>query len=107
NKKFVYLQNDDVNPKKDQLPRDSVVRTYAVEAYDYRIQTNDLISVEFESLSPTEYNFLSPVISTNQNLTPTSALLIGDLVDEQGAIPLPVLGKVQVAGLTVYEIQDK
>ncbi len=107
NKKFVYLQKDDVNPSPSQLPIDSVVRTYQVKPYDYLIQTNDLISVKFESLSPPEYDFLSSQLQQQQNATPGNALLIGELVDENGEIPYPVVGKVKVAGMTVFQMQDK
>lgn len=107
NKKFVYLQKDDVNPDKGQLPIDSVVRTYQVEPYNYLIQTNDLISVRFESLSPPEYDFLTKEMQQNQNMQPGNALVIGELVDENGEIPYPVIGKVNVAGLTVFQVQDK
>ncbi len=107
NKKFVYLQKDDVNPVKGQLPIDTVVRTYQVETYNYLIQPNDLISVRFESLSPEEYDFLSNNVQRQQNANPGNALLIGELVDENGEIPYPVVGKVKVAGLTVFQLQDK
>ncbi len=108
NKQFVYLQKKDVNPDNGQLPIDSVVRTYQVEPYNYLIQTNDLISVKFESLSPKEYDFLSGQMQQQQqNATPGNALMIGELVDEQGEIPYPVVGKVKVAGFTVFQLQDK
>lgn len=109
NKKFVYLQEDDVNPAKDQLPKDTVVREYAIEPYDYKIQSNDLLSVQFESLSPKEVDFLrmgAQQGSTNANLTQANALLIGELVDAQGKIAFPYVGNVNVAGLTVFQIQD-
>lgn len=101
------MQKDDVNPDKGQLPIDSVVRTYQVEPYNYLIQTNDLISVRFESLSPPEYDFLTKEMQQNQNMQPGNALVIGELVDENGEIPYPVIGKVNVAGLTVFQVQDK
>lgn len=108
NRKFVYMQSDDVN--REGLPKDSVVRTYEIEPYDYRVQSNDILSVHFESLTTKEFDFFSSTLegqNTSINLAQGSALLIGDLVDENGEIPFPVVGKVSVAGLTVFEIQEK
>jgi polysaccharide export outer membrane protein len=107
NKKYVYLQKDDVNVK--DLPKDSVMREYDLRQFDYRIQPNDLISVRFQSLTPQEFDFFSQNLQqSNTNvLTGGNAQLIGELVDENGEIPFPVVGKVKVAGLTVFEIQEK
>lgn len=107
NKKYVYLQKDDVNVK--DLPKDSVIREYDLRQFDYRIQPNDLVSVRFQSLTPEEFDFFSQGIQqTNTTvLTGGNALLIGELVDENGEIPFPVVGKVKVSGLTVFEIQEK
>lgn len=102
------MQKDDVN-KKD-LPKDSVVRSYAIQDYEYRIQPEDNISVRFESLTPEEYDIFNRNLQQqqqNQNLNPGNAILIGELVDPQGEITYPVIGKVKVANLTVYEIQNK
>lgn len=107
NKKYVYLQKDDVNVR--DLPKDTVVREYDLQSYEYRIQPEDNISVRFESLTPQEYDiFNRNVISQqNMNLNQGNAILIGELVDPNGEIVYPVIGKVKVAGLTIYEIQEK
>jgi polysaccharide biosynthesis/export protein len=106
NKKYVYLQKDDVNKK--ELPLDTVLRTYSPVGFDYRIQPEDLINVDFESLTPKEYDFLNQNQQQGQNMNVTqgNALVFGDLVDQKGEIPFPFLGKVRVQGLTIYEIQD-
>jgi polysaccharide biosynthesis/export protein len=106
NKKYVYLQKEDVNVK--DLPKDTVVRTYDLQNYEYRIQPEDNISVKFESLTPKEYDiFNRNSVQQNQNLSQGNAILIGELVDPMGEITYPVVGKVKVAGLTVYEAQVK
>ncbi len=104
NKKVTLLQKNDVNI--NGLEKDSVVRTYALDTFQYRIQPNDIISVKFESLTPDEFNIFSSD-ATVQNLAQGNALLIGELVDENGEIPFPVIGKVRVSGLTVFQIQEK
>ena len=100
------MQKNDVN--KSNLKSDSVMRRYTVEKFDYRIQTNDIVSVRFESLTPKEYDFLSTqsgaMVAGGGFIG--GALLLGDLVDEYGQIPFPVVGKVRVAGLTVFQAQD-
>ena len=112
NRKFVYLQKDDVNVKK--LPTDSVMREHKYLAFDYKIQPQDILSIRFESLSPQEYNFFNPAGSMGQGsilqqgaMGGAGALLIGELVDPDGNVPFPVIGKVKVAGLTIFEAQDK
>jgi polysaccharide biosynthesis/export protein len=106
NKKYVYLQKDDVN-KKD-MPKDSVLREYDLQSFDYKIQPEDIISVRFESLTPEEYDFLkSESGQQTMSLSQGNALLMGELVDKNGEIPFHVIGKVKVSGLTVFEIQEK
>lgn len=90
------------------LPKDTIIRSYDIVSYDYRIQPEDNISVRFESLTPEEYDIFNRNMEQqqNQNLNQGNAILIGELVDPQGEISYPVIGKVKVAGLTVYEAQD-
>lgn len=107
NKKYVYLQKDDVNDK--ELPKDSVVRTYDLKTYEYKIQPEDNLSIQFESLTPQEYDIFNRRTgqNQNQNLNQGNAIIMGDLVDPQGEVMYPVIGKVKVAGLSVYEAQVK
>jgi polysaccharide export outer membrane protein len=109
NKKITLLQKDDVYSKGESLPKDSVVRTYAIDTFLYKVQPNDILSVRFESLTTKEFDFFaSPGTEQTQlNAAQGNALLIGELVDEKGEIPFPVIGKVKVAGLTVFQIQEK
>jgi outer membrane receptor for Fe3+-dicitrate len=75
NKKYVYLQKDDVNVK--DLPKDTIVRTYDLQKFEYRIQPEDNISVRFESLTPQEYDIFNRNVQSNQmqNLNQGNAIL--------------------------------
>lgn len=106
NKKYVYLQKNDVNVK--ELPTDSVVRTYAIDTFQYRIQPNDIISIRFESLTPKDFDFLSQQTPMSGGISiQNNALLIGELVDEEGFIFYPVVGRIKVAGFTIFELQNR
>lgn len=108
NKKVTLLQKNDLHTAG--IPKDTVLRSYQPDTFDYKIQSNDLISVRFESLTPEKYDFLS-----NKNLqqmggnmaSGSGALLIGELVDDNGEVPFPAVGKIKVAGLTIFQAQDK
>lgn len=106
NRKVVLLQNKDVNV--ENLPKDSIVRTYAVDTFNYKVQPNDILSVRFQSLTPSEFDFFSPSQpqqAVSMNIA-QGGFVMGELVDEEGNIPFPVIGKVKVAGQTIFEIQN-
>lgn len=107
NRKYVYLQKNDL--KKPNLPLDTTIRKYAVDSFKYKIQSNDIISVRIKSLTAKDFDFLAEY-GNNQNNSlggaNSNAQLIGELVDEEGKIPFPVIGKIMVAGFTVFQLQD-
>jgi polysaccharide biosynthesis/export protein len=108
NKKFVLLQKNDLHAKN--LPTDSVVREYKPVSFEYKLQPEDIVYVQFESLTPTDFDFLNQNPATqggNMNLQGGNALLIGELLDFNGEIPFPFLGKVKIGGLSVFEAQEK
>jgi polysaccharide export outer membrane protein len=108
NKKFVLLQKDDLH--QHNQPLDTVVRAYQQVDYHYKLQPEDIVYVRFESLTPSDFDFLNQNMVTQQanlNLQAGAALLIGEILDYHGEIPFPFLGKVKLAGLTVFEAQEK
>lgn len=101
------MQKQDVNPK-GHLPKDSVVRIYALDTFQYKVQPNDVLFIRFQSLTNKEFDFFNMGQGQQMNMGGLAGgmQLMGELVDEQGNIPLPVVGKVQVSGKTIFEIQD-
>lgn len=108
NKKVVLLQKGDLHKKN--LPKDSTIREYTIETFDYRVQPNDIISVRFSSLTTKELDFFATYSGQQSggvgNLGIGGVQLMGELVDERGEIPVPVAGNIKVGGLTVFQIQD-
>src|SRR5258708_36010651 len=108
NRKYLYLQKNDLDKNK---PADtSIARAYTLKKFDYKIQTNDIISVRYQSLTAKEFDFLGQqhnVSGANTGVGNANYLLIGDLVDENGEIPMAVVGKVKVAGVIIFLILDK
>jgi polysaccharide export outer membrane protein len=106
NRKITLVQKNDIKDKNVAI--DSVVRTYRVKVWDYKIQPQDVLSIRFESLTPEEFDFLNMSGSQQVNMVnPATAGLYGELVNIDGNVTYPVVGKVHVAGLTIFEIQDK
>lgn len=102
------LQKNDVN--STHVPTDSVVRSYQIDTFVYKIQSNDIVSIRFESLTSKEFDFFNSQSNAQgavAQLQGGNALLIGELVDEQGEVPIPLIGKFKIAGLTVFEAQEK
>jgi polysaccharide export outer membrane protein len=81
------------------------------QAPEYRIKTDDNLFVEIQSLNPEVSQLLSPGQSGNSQVNGvsqnygqlSSQYLSGYLVDKEGTITLPLLGKITVAGNTVNE----
>lgn len=107
NKKFTLLQKDDLHVK--DLPLDTVVREYDPTPFDYRLQPEDIVYVRFESLTPVEYDFINRgrMQPNNFNLNQGGGLIIGELLDQNGEIHFPYIGKVKISNLTVFEAQQK
>jgi polysaccharide export outer membrane protein len=107
NKKYQYLQKDDVNKKT--TVKDSVLRTYDLQIKEYKIQPLDILSIRLESLTEDEFDFMAKLYPVQQGGGGggASLLLSGFLIDNNGELQFPVLGKVKLSGLSVFEAQEK
>lgn len=103
-KKYVLLQKNDLN-KKD-MPLDTILRSYNLKLAYYKIQPQDMLSVNVQTLTPDEYNFIKQLNPIQGSLGMTGAA-IGYLVDNEGNVDFPVIGKVKLAGLSVFDAELK
>lgn len=109
-KKLVYFQKGDELKRRKEIPKDTVLRTHQLNIQEYRIQPLDLLSINFETLGDDNdlFDFLSrisPQTRAGGNVA-NAAVLNGVLVNKEGEIEYPVLGRVNVGGLTLFQAQD-
>jgi len=104
------------------LPDSTLYQEAIVNQIQPKIQSGDVLAIKVTTLNP-ESNILYsngsvPVSNLNDNsgqslgAMPTSAnsyskLVDGYMVDNDGNVNFPVLGKIEIAGLTVEEAQQK
>lgn len=105
NKKIVYLQSE--NELKQDFPTDTVLRTYDLANYEYRIQPEDILSVRVESLTKEEYNIFTGQQQGIAGGNQANQVLAGYLVDKDGTIQLPEIGRVRVQDFTMHEAESK
>jgi polysaccharide biosynthesis/export protein len=108
-RKLVYLQKEDELKKRKEIPRDTILRTHQLNIVEYKIQPLDLVSIQFETLSDENdaFDFLSKLnpqarLGGGANV----AAISGILVNKEGEIEYPVMGRIKVAGLTLFQAQD-
>lgn len=107
NKKLVYLQNDDLH---QSMPKDSIISYYELDYENYTIQPHDILSVQFQSTTEDEFDFIKEFGTGGMAGGGGAANMLslrGELVDMEGNIEFPVIGSINVQGLTVFEIQSK
>ncbi len=108
NKKVTFLQKgDDVTAKG--LPLDTVMRSYDMQPFDYKLQTNDVLNIRFGSLTDDKFDFLNKMQQDNGSIgggggaQGAGYVINGFLIDQEGNIEFPVVGKVPVSGLSIFE----
>ncbi|MFI3282977.1 MAG: polysaccharide biosynthesis/export family protein [Rikenellaceae bacterium] len=99
-KQVPYLQNSDlyeVSEKESNL-----------YMYDARIMPKDLITITVSTSDPTvamPFNLTVPTVASLNNSTTSQPILQKYLVDNEGNINFPIVGELQVGGLTKGETE--
>lgn len=88
---------------------------HRAEYIEPKIQVDDILTVVVQTLDPQSSSLVNtgnvtggsvPTISTTPIPTPNLGTPLGYLVDKDGAITIPILGKVKVEGLTTFEAKE-
>lgn len=97
---LLYFRKDVENPRP-QFPSDSIQNLATLQ-----IQQNDVLSITvntFDTELSAPFNLLSSQMAANAGSTGSVSPLVSYIVDENGQIDFPVLGKLTVKGLTISE----
>jgi polysaccharide biosynthesis/export protein len=85
------------------------LRSYDLAIREYKIQPLDILSIRMESLTEDDFDFMAKLYPVQQGggATGLNLLISGFLVDNDGEIDFPVVGKIKFGGMTVFEAQEK
>ncbi|TPE43140.1 polysaccharide biosynthesis/export family protein [Pontibacter mangrovi] len=97
-KKLLLLQEKpDV---ENQGKADELIKTFELHKPVYTLRPGDVLSLKVQTTTPTEYNFLNtPAVVSGSD----DPVLSGYTIEDDGNILLPVVGKIQLLGLTMPE----
>ncbi len=102
-KQLIYLQSND----------DGATRMMkAVPTPEYRLQANDIISIKIKALKPelvAIFNISESATNANsaQNRGEEANYFEGFSVDDRGNIRIPIIGELNVMGMTLEEVRIK
>lgn len=99
-KDLVYLQDKGTSGNETTVS--------AVESKPYRLQVNDVLSVDIKAIDPKLVTIFKP--SENVGTGDKSGLGLyfnGFTVDDHGNIRMPILGEINVIGYTLEEVRLK
>ena len=100
-KDLVYLQ------EKGTVGNETKVS--AVESKPYRLQVNDILSIDIKAIDPKLTAIFKPSegLNGNANKSETGLYFNGFTVDDHGNIRMPILGEMNVIGYTLEEVRVK
>ncbi|WP_367773584.1 polysaccharide biosynthesis/export family protein [Flavobacterium sp. WC2421] len=94
---LIYLQN------KDGVTTENSIS--AVMSKPYRLQTNDVLSINIKAIDPKLVAIFSTTESAEAGKSESELYFSGFTVDDHGNIRMPILGELNVIGYTLDEIR--
>ncbi|MFM7859060.1 MAG: polysaccharide biosynthesis/export family protein, partial [Flammeovirgaceae bacterium] len=96
-KSIIYLQDKKaIKTANKEIP-------ITAPLYSYTISAGDLVGVEISTFNKNGINSITDGLNTKQGTDP---LANGYLVDSNGNVYLPLIGTVQVVGLSIPKAQE-
>jgi polysaccharide biosynthesis/export protein len=93
----------------------SIYELSSKEPPEYRIKSSDILYLKILTLEPEINEIFNPSRTGNNNQTGTNQMygspagqyLNGYVVAEDGTVTIPIIGKIEMAGLTLKEAEDR
>ncbi len=83
---------------------------FPMELPDYQVQPRDLLYVSVKAQTPegSLTEMLTDRVGSSMNYisSESTAYVMGYSIDPEGVVTVPLIGKMAVAGLTIFEIRD-
>jgi polysaccharide export outer membrane protein len=77
----------------------------AVESKPYRLQVNDVLSVNIKAIDPKLVSIFNTTESASIGKSESALYFDGFTVDDHGNIRMPILGEINVIGYTLEEVR--
>jgi len=102
---LVYFRKIDKEENaRPQFPSDSIQNSGVL-----RIQKNDVISITVNTFDPelsAPFNLVNSQMAANAGAMGSISPLVSYIIDEKGQIDFPVIGKIDLIGLTINEAKE-
>ncbi|MFH7017956.1 polysaccharide biosynthesis/export family protein [Flavobacterium sp. FlaQc-47] len=96
-KDLVYLQDKNNSGEQNNIA--------AVESKPYRLQVNDVLSVDIKAIDPKLVSIFNTTQNASTGKSESELYFNGFTVDDHGNIRMPILGEINVIGYTVEEVR--
>ena len=102
NKRIVYVQDYSAHKPQDYLAD----TTFDAKVVDYQLRTGDVVYVKSEHRILSEnFSQLDQTYMSDARVVQSLPVLAGYTVDTDGQVDIPMVGKINVEGKTIFEAQ--